>query len=407
MNITSFPAAELADMDIESAIDTLVDHVATVGGSDLFIHSDEVSTEIAMRRLGMVERLAIVSPDQGRHMIAFVKAMAGMNITEHRRPLDGRWIRDTEDRRVDLRINTVATLFGEDLTIRVWDRNVGLKKIDELGMYKKDLNKLETMLSSPSGLILVTGPTGTGKTTTLYACLQHLKDGNRKICTLEDPVEFAVPGIRQAQIAPRIGLDFSQLLRGIMRQSPDIILLGEIRDEETALTAIRAASSGHLVLASLHAPVASAALQSMLALKSNAYFLSSCLLGVIAQRLVRTLCENCRVAFDVTEAPETFQGIQEQLAPGEGEAIYGPTGCEECNGLGYSGRTGIFEIMTLSQRLRKLIKNKSSREEIEAAAIEGGMLEFQRAAMIQVARGVTSAEEILRDVPPEYLGLED
>jgi len=406
-NMFRFPAADVQTMEAEAAVDLLITHAANVGASDVFIHSDEVSTELAIRRLGTVERLAVISPEQGRQLITFIKVMAAMNISEHRRPMDGRWIHEYDDKRLDLRINTIATLFGEDMTIRVWDRNAGLRKIDELGMLPSDLVKLMSMLSLPSGLILVTGPTGTGKSTSMYACLQHLNDGTRKISTLEDPVEYALAGVRQAQTHLKLGLDFPELLRNVLRQSPDVIMVGEIRDQETAATAVRAASSGHLVLATLHAPVAAAAVQSMFALGTNPFFLSGCLLGIIAQRLIRTLCENCKIAYDITEAPETFDSIRDMLQEGEGTTIWGPAGCDQCNGLGYSSLTGLFEVMTLSQKIRKQIATARPKEEIEKAAVDGGMLEFRRSALLSVALGITSAEEIIRDVPPEHLGLED
>ena len=263
------------------------------------------------------------------------------------------------------------------------------------------------MLSRPSGLILVTGPTGTGKTTTLYACLEHLNVGSCKINTLEDPVEYSLDGVRQSQVNPKIGLDFSDLLRNVLRQAPDVIMVGEIRDDETAATAVRAANSGHLVLATLHAPVAASAVQSMLALGSHPYFLSSCLLGIVAQRLVRTLCDHCKVYYDISESPQTFEEIQPLLEPSEGKAIYGPSGCDECYGKGYDERTGIFEVMTFNQEIRRLIADSNSTSEIQDAAIRNGMIEFRRGALLKVAKGVTSTEEILRDVPAEYLGLED
>lgn len=402
-----FPADELLQMEPDAALNLICMHAVDSDASDVFIHSHEASAEISMRRMGSVVLLAMIPKDQGKQLINYLKVMAGMDISEHRRPMDGRWIHEIEGRRLDMRVNSIATLFGEDLTIRVWDRDVGLRKYTELGILQSDLPKLTNMLNSPSGLILVTGPTGTGKTTTLYSCLQYLNDGTRKICTLEDPVEYALDGIRQAQIQMKIGLDFPELLRNVLRQSPDVIMIGEIRDIATADTAIRAANSGHLVLATLHAPVASQAVNAMLALGANPYFLSSCLLGVAAQRLVRKLCPNCRMAFDVTAAPQTFADIRPMLAPGEGDAIYGPSGCEECGGDGYRGRTGLFEIMTFNRSIRSLIASAATGEEIGKAAIEAGMIEFRRSAMLMVARGATSMEEILRDVPAEHLGLVD
>ncbi len=403
----AFDPAALTDMETVAAVEAIMGRAVELQASDVFLHTDQYSVDIAIRRLGIVQRLAIVSLEKGRHLISYAKAMAGMDIAEHRRPMDGRWLYEGGGRTVDLRVNTIATLFGEDMTMRLWDREVGLRSISHLGMTSNDLNKLTAMLSSPSGLILVTGPTGTGKTTTLYACLQHLNNGSRKINTLEDPVEYAIPGIRQAQINPKLELDFPELLLNVLRQAPDVIMVGEIRDQQTAATAVRAANSGHLVLATLHAPVAGGAVQSMLALGSHPFFLSSCLLGVVAQRLVRTLCPNCRMAYDISEAPQTFAAIADLLGPGEGKAIYGPGGCEQCLNGGYVARSGLFEVMTLNQSIRRLVAASRPSEEIERAAIEAGMVEFRRGAMLKVAQGVTSTEEILRDVPQEYLGLED
>lgn len=217
----------------------------------------------------------------------------------------------------------------------------------------------------------------------------------------------AIDGIRQSQVIPKIDVDFPELLRHILRQAPDVIMIGEIRDEETAVASVRAANSGHLVLSTLHAPVSSAAAQSMLALGAPPYFLSSCLLGIVAQRLVRTLCPNCRRQFDLDESPATFDEIQNLLEPGEGRAIYGPGSCEACQRTGYAGRTGLFEIMTLNREIRRLIADHSTAEQIADAATKNGMISFRRGALLKVAKGMTSTEEVLRTVPAEFLGIED
>lgn len=403
----SFRISDLVDMDNEHAARTLIRHAADVRASDLFFMTNEKSLQVSIRRLGSLEKVAVVPLEMGRHMIGFVKAMAGMDIAEHRRPLDGRWIDTFDGKQLDLRINTVPTLFGEDMTLRIWDREVGLFDLDELGMARHDYGRLIHMLSRPSGLILVTGPTGTGKTTTLYACLQHLNDGQRKINTLEDPVEYALSGVRQSQVNPVLGLDFPELLRNVLRQAPHVIMIGEIRDQDTAATAVRAANSGHLVLATLHAPIAASAVQSMIVLGSNPFFLSSCLLGIVAQRLVRTLCPKCRVEYDISESPQTFAPVKSLLGPNEGQSIYGPGGCDNCYYSGYTGRTGLFEILTINQAIRRLIADARPSTEIEKAAIDNGMTEFRRGALLKVAQGITSTEDILRDVPAEYLGIEE
>lgn len=340
-------------------------------------------------------------------MIRSLKAVAGLDIAETRRPLDGRFIQDLEDRRIDLRINSIPTLFGEDLTCRILDRSMNLYEISELGMSPQDESNLVAMLNSPSGLILVTGPTGTGKTTTLYASLQYLNDSSRKINTLEDPIEYAMPGVRQSQVNVKLGVNFSDLLRNVLRQAPDIIMIGEIRDEETATTAVRAANSGHLVLATLHAPIAAGAVQSMLALGAHPYFLASCLLGVVAQRLIRVLNPETRMGFDISMSPDTFKDVEDLLGPGEGKEIFGPDPTDENSQGGYLSRTGLFEVMTLNREIRRLIAEGRPSQEIEKEAIKNGMIEFRRAALLKVAQGVTSTEEMLRAVPSEYLGLED
>jgi type II secretory ATPase GspE/PulE/Tfp pilus assembly ATPase PilB-like protein len=402
-----FRVNDLVKMSAEDAVSALLERAAELKASDLFLLSDERCVTIAVRRLGMIERLAVVSIDHGRQMVSHIKANADMDISERRRPADGRWIHQLGDRKLDLRINAVPTLHGEDMTIRIWDHSLGLYEMHELGMQRRDLNKLTYMLNRPSGLILVTGPTGTGKTTTLYACLQYLNDGSRKINTLEDPVEYALDGIRQSQTNNRLGLDFPELLRNVLRQAPDVIMIGEIRDRDTVTTAVRAANSGHLVMATLHAPTASGAVHSMLALGAHPYFMSGCLLGVVAQRLVRTLCPNCRVRYDFSESPQTFREIESLLEEDEGTAIYGPGGCEACYHVGYAGRTGLFEIMSITREIRQLVSSAASSEQIEDAATRAGLVVFRRAALLKVAQGLTSTEEILRDVPAEHLGLED
>ena len=401
-----FQAEEFMSMEAGEAVQALIRHAVDVKASDLYLLTEPRSVKLSVRRHGMLEGVSVVPPELGKHMISFIKAAAGMDISETRRPADGRWIAEFNDLNVDLRINTISTLHGEDLAMRVWDRSIGLLSLDELGIAKKELAKLRSMMTCPSGLVLVTGPTGTGKTTTLYAALNHLSDGTRKINTLEDPVEYQLESARQSQVNPKIGLDFPELLRSVLRQSPDVVMIGEIRDEETASTAVRAASSGHLVFATMHAPVSASAVQSMLALGVRPYFLSNCLLGVVAQRLVRTLCPMCRVHYDISDSPQTFEDVQGLLGEGEGQSIFGPSGCDECFGIGYAGRTGLFEIMTMNQEIRRLIAASAATSEIEQAAIGNGMIEFRRSAMLKVAQGVTSTEEILRDVPAEYLGLE-
>jgi type II secretory ATPase GspE/PulE/Tfp pilus assembly ATPase PilB-like protein len=261
--VIDFQTASIGDLEPSQAVRVLVDQAAELHASDIFFLSDENGLRVAIRRMGRLENLAELSREQGRYLISYLKAQAGIDIAERRRPQEGRWIFEREEGRIDLRINIIPTLHGEDLAARILDRKQGLRTLESLGLTKGDYQKLTSLLASPSGLILVTGPTGTGKTTTLYACLQHLNNGSRKINTLEDPVEYQLAGIRQSQVSTKLAVDFPEMLRNVLRQAPDVIMIGEIRDEETAATAVRAANSGHLVLATLHAPVAAGAVPSI------------------------------------------------------------------------------------------------------------------------------------------------
>ena len=394
---------DLSDLSPEDALNRLATYAADLQASDLCLLSNDDNVEIRVRHLGVMRTIATLPRRQGHRIINFVKAVAGMDISQHRQPMDGRMIIEDEDHRIDLRVCCIPTLSGEDVTMRLWDHTLRLRSLTDLGMNDDQVSRFRAMLSCPSGLILVTGPTGVGKTTTLYAALEHLNDGTRKINTLEDPVEYALPGIRQTQIQPKSNVGFADLLRHVLRQAPDIIMIGEIRDEDTAITAVRAGNSGHLVLATLHSPYAADAIRSMLSLGSHPYFLSNCLLGVVAQRVVRTLCHRCRKPFQVEESPPIFDDVREYLSDADGKTLFAPGGCDACQHTGYDGRTGLFELMTIDPALRLAMTNMASSRDIHEAAIQGGMVEFRRGALMQVARGITSTEEILRVVPSELL----
>jgi type II secretory ATPase GspE/PulE/Tfp pilus assembly ATPase PilB-like protein len=396
----------LAAMSPGAAFADIVRFAVEVNASDLFFLSEEAAVRVALRRMGRLETMFALSLETGRNIVNVMKADSGIDLGDRRRPHEGRYIQNLGDHSVDLRINIIPTLHGEDVAVRIHDSKAGLRTLAQIGFLRSELSRMQSILENRSGLVLVTGATATGKTTTLYACLQHLNNGSRKINTLEDPVEYVLPGLRQSQAHPKIGLDFPELLRNILRQSPDVIMVGEIRDEETASTAVRAANSGTLVLSTLHAPIAAGAVQSMLALGVNRYFLSNCLLGVLAQRLVRTLCPECRVPYDITESPGTFADIRPLLEQGQGDYIFGHGACAKCQYQGFNGRTAIVEFMTFNRKMRELVASGCSAEEIQQAAIEHGMIEFKRAAMVKVAQGVTTTEEILREMPAEQLGLE-
>ncbi len=399
-----FEEVDLDGIPSENATAQIIDLAVRLPASDLFIVANEEHTAIAARRFGLIRQLSVCTPETGRRLINHFKAFAAMDVVQNRHPQDGRAVISPADgQRIDLRINTIPTLYGEDMTVRLLHHEIEKFELPALGLHRKDLNDLYNLLSKPSGLLLVTGPTGSGKTTTLYGCLQYLNNGQRKINTIEDPVEFAIDGVRQSQINPQIDLDFPELLRSVLRQSPDVIMIGEIRDPTTADTAVLAANSGHLVLATLHASVAAAAIDSMLAYEVHPHFLSTCLLGIISQRLVRTLCPRCKEAFDLSGAPQTFEDVKRWLEPGEGEQIFSAPGCDHCYHEGYSGQTGVFEVLRVSSEIRRFIHEGKSVDDIRAKAVEQGMLDLRRSALLKVAKGVTSTEEIVRIISTEHL----
>ncbi len=395
---------DLSGMDIEQAVLRLVSHAVTLPASDVFLNADETSGTVSVRHLGVLKPLCPAKREEIHRYINHIKAVAGMAVDQKMRPLDGRWIYSLEDgKRIDLRINTIPTLWGEDMSIRILECDLGLLQVDKLGFHKKNLDDLIAMLNSPGGLFLVTGPAGAGKTTTLYACLNYLNDGTRKINTIEDPVELIIPGIRQSEVRPKIDLDFPELLRSVLRQAPDVIMVGEIRDPVTADTAVLAANSGHMVFATLHAAVAAGAIASLLALGVNPHFLASCLLGSMSQRLVRRLCDACKMAYDLSGSPQTFDDVRRWLEPGQGDQIYSACGCEKCHYEGFTGRTGVAEVLRVSQEIRQLVFEKRSTRAIRQKAIEQGMLDLRRSALMKVAQGITSTEEVVRTIPAEHL----
>ncbi len=396
---------------IEGVVEQLLAHAARLNASDVFLCTNEQCVVAQVRHLGVVRPMAVMPPEQGRRVITLIKTRTLLDLAEKRRPQEGRWIFHHQFEGAstvyDLRISTIPTAYGEDMSLRLLDRTSKLFTLDNLGMTRAQRNTLSGVLDSPGGLILFTGPTGSGKTATMYTCLQRLNTGKRKINTIEDPIEYNVDGVRQSQVNPVIGLGFSELLRSVMRQAPDVIMLGEIRDQETASIAVRAANSGHLVLATIHAVAAAGAIQSMRALGVHPHFLATGLRCIVAQRLVRTLCPSCKTYFDLADAPHTFDEVAGLLGEGEGKLLWAARGCPECLMTGYAGRTGVFELMPGTREIRKLISENHAIREIRAQAAEQKMLEFRHAALLKVAHGETSTEEVFRAIPTEHLVAEE
>ena len=396
---------DVSKLPVERQFGTFVARAVEMNASDLFISSAEQHVLVQVRHLGVIRVIGALTADEGKRLIAYVRNGSGADVNERRKPADGRWIYRPDDVAddVDMRINFLPTMYGDDVAIRLLIRSNAVRDLANLGMTAEQYGQFTPMIDSPSGLLLITGPTGSGKTATLYAALRHLNDGRRKIHTIEDPVEYAVEGLHQSQVNPAIDLGFAELLRACMRQSPDVIMIGEIRDEETARIAVRGANSGILVLATLHAPDAASAIQSMRAFGVPNHFLAAGLRGIVSQRLIRTLDPDSRLAFDVSDAPQTFDDVQHLLGPDEGKVLYASVPTAANHMTGYTGRSGVFEVMPMTRPLRAHIAEGATIETIRNQARTDGMLMFRMAGLLSVARGVTSAEELFRVIPSEHL----
>lgn len=391
----------LLELSPPAIVSWLIDQAIKVGASDLFLSCEQEDWSVTLRHLGVVRPACRLPLAVGRHCVSHLRAEANMDIAEHHHPHDGRCVyRTVEGKQIDIRICSLPTLYGEDLALRLLNRNSNLLGLNQIGLLTPDDARMERLLESPGGLILFTGPTGSGKTTTMYACLQYLNDGHRRIHTIEDPIEYTIAGLHQSQVNAKQGIHFPDLLRGIIRQGPDVIMIGEIRDPETAKTAVNAANSGHLVLATLHASVAAGSVQSMLAFDVSPHFLATSLIGAVSQRLVRTFCPECRfpiIGDDGNPAPVN----------GLGEAQFSAMGCPACHQTGFSGRTAVFEILEVSPTIRGLIQAHEPAQVIEEQAYMEGMSGFLRSARALVAKGVTNFQEVSRCLPSECLRGQD
>ena len=368
------------------------------------IHFQWVSSGVMVRyrECGLLVDIQLLPDAVGRKIISHLKVLGGMNIADRRRPQDGRLFYPCDDRQVDLRLASIPTLYGENLTIRVFDRDASLRSLDCIGLESEDVRRVKTLIRVPHGLILVTGPTGAGKSTTLYSILEQLNDPCRNIITVEDPIEYDIDRANQIGIQRRLGVDFHECLRASFRHDPDVIMIGEIRDSETAKIAVRAALSGHLVFSTLHTESAIGTFTSLVQLGISPFLASSALLGVITQQLVRRICTDCRQKFEFSldslgaEARREF----EEVRCDEGNPFFAiGTGCEECRQTGFRGRIGIFEILEVTPSLRQAFGQQESRERIEELARSSGWQNLQRAGFRKIIRGETTIEEVLRVVP--------
>ncbi len=387
----------LQGVPAEQAMASMIQWAVRIKASDLFFCLGRDAAWVAVRQQGVVRRVCDVAPDEGLRLIGHLKAMAGMKFAQKQLPADGRWTYILPSaHRIDLRINTMPTLWGEEMTVRILQCGTGTPRLSELGFSKESLESLRNLLNRPNGLLLVTGPTGAGKSTTLYGCLHYLNDGHCRIITIEDPIEREMPGIRQSQVHPEYDLDFPVLLRSVLRQAPDVVMIGEIRDATTAETAVRAANSGHLVLATIHAAFAAGCIDTMLCYGVHPRFLASSLLGAVSQRLVRRLCDRCKAPQDLSSLPLALEDDRPWLDAAHVEQIYIAKGCEHCSHDGYTGRMAVAEVLCASPEVRRMINDRVVALEMQKKAVELGMIDLHENCLRALANGLTSAAEVTR-----------
>jgi type IV pilus assembly protein PilB len=361
--------------------------------SDLHIEPDENILRIRNRIDGVLYDVAALPKYLQPAVVSRAKIMADLNIAVKRAPQDGRFQINIEGAPIDVRVSTLPTIYGENVVLRLLDARSVLLGLDELGFTAADLGRFRELLKYPYGIILVTGPTGCGKTTTLYSALNTLNSPHKNIMTVEDPVEYRLFGIRQTQVNPKGGLTFASGLRSILRQDPDIIMVGEIRDLETAQIAVQAALTGHLVLSTLHTNDASSAITRLIDMGVEPFLVSSAIIGIVAQRLVRTICKECKAPLDL--APEIQAAIEPELR-GRPVTFYAGKGCHACKEIGYRGRIGIFELVQFNEQLKELVLTKASASALKKAAQESGMKTLRENGITKAIEGATSLDEILQ-----------
>jgi len=390
---------DVDDQHVVNIVDWLLQYAFEQRASDIHLEPGREQSSVRFRIDGVLHHVYEVPATVMAAITSRIKILGRMDVAEKRRPQDGRLkTRNEEGREVELRLSTMPTAFGEKMVMRVFDPDVLLKKPVDLGFTSEEQGIWEDMLARPHGIILVTGPTGSGKTTTLYTSLQELATPQVNLCTVEDPIELIVPAFNQMQVQSNIELDFATGVRTLLRQDPDIIMIGEIRDMETAQMAIQAALTGHLVISTLHTNDAPAAITRLLELGIPYYLLRNTLIGVIAQRLVRTLCPSCAKTAQVDS--EDWNALIAPCAIPTPDVVHEKGGCEECRDTGYKGRIGLYEIMQMTHGVKQQIQPESDIALLRDQAVKDGMEPLRVSGARKIAAGVTTMEEILRVAPP-------
>ena len=386
----------IRDMASEAPVIKLVNHIVNhaieTGASD--IHLEPFADDLILRyRIdGILYEQEAPPKRLNSAIVTRIKIMAHLDIAERRLPQDGRIRIKSQGKDIDIRVSTLPTLYGESLVMRILDRGNIVVHLEHLGFPKKELELYQKLIHKPYGQILVTGPTGSGKTTTLYGSLEKINTSDKKIITIEDPVEYQLRGVNQVHVKPQINLTFANGLRSIVRQDPDVIMVGEIRDSETADVAIQSALTGHLVFSTVHTNDAAGAITRLQEMKIESFLISSALLCVLAQRLVRVICTQCKEPCSID--PIALQEMEIDVP--EPPTGYRGSGCDHCNQTGYRGRTGIYELLVIDEEIRQLILNHASSQEIRERAIQLGMITLRQDGWNKVLEGITTVEEIIR-----------
>ncbi len=385
---------DTSDAPVVKLVNLMLSRAVKARASDIHIEHSQRKLRIRYRVDGILYDMLSPPKHIQSALISRIKIMAKMNIAEKRLPQDGRIKIRIADKNVDIRVSTIPVAFGERVVLRLLDKTNVLLKATDLGMPQKDLTTFEQLITSPHGIILVTGPTGSGKTTTLYAALSTINKTDINIITIEDPIEYQIDGIGQIQTNSKIDLTFAKGLRSIVRQDPDVILVGEVRDLETAEIAIQSALTGHLVFSTLHTNDSAGAVTRLIDMGIEPFLVTSSVTAILAQRLVRVICAQCREAYTPDEESLRKVGITREMA--QGATIYRGRGCPACLDTGFKGRTGIFEFMVLDEKIKNMILKTSDANALKRAAIEGGMTTLRRDGARKVLEGVTTIEEVFR-----------
>jgi len=382
------PAARMFDLVMIQAIRDRA--------SDIHLEPDEMSLRVRFRIDGFLYESLALPKQIHPSLTSRIKILAEMDIAETRLPQDGNFNVKMEKRGFEIRVSTFPTIYGENVVLRILDQTSPLFKLEDLGFSEDILDLCKQLIRRPNGIILVTGPTGSGKTTTLYAFLNLINSKDKNIITIEDPVEYRLALIRQTQINPKAGITFATGLRSILRQDPDVIMIGEIRDRETSEIAVQAALTGHLVLSTLHTNDAPEAITRLMDIGVEPYLISSSVIGVLAQRLVRTICPDCKTSYPTD--PNVLSELGDEVSKSEGPLIiYRGKGCKNCKQSGYRGRTGIFELLSINEKIKQLISEKASTQLIrEAAKKTVGMVSLREDGLGKVLKGITTLEEVDR-----------